>query len=139
MKDALEGLAPFVREHYVESTVWNEGVLENWLSWAATNGYLMVAMDEEKKPVGLVIARTVKEIPAQRDLSPFTEDGQIIYIDFAIAPNKNIMKALGWAVLQRYGERPFLAYRNNAHRESPENLRIHETAKVAKALLKLEK
>lgn len=136
MKNELAGVAAFIREHYVESTVWKEGALENWISWAATNGYLMLALDE-KEVVGLVIARTVNEIPAKRDLMPFSADGSIIYIDFAIAPNKNILKALGWAVLQRYGERPILAYRNNAHSEEPDNLRIHKSANIAKALLKL--
>lgn len=139
MKDALAGVASFVREHYIESTVWPEGDLENWLKFAASMGYLMIALDDKQKPVGLVIARTVNDIPARKDMEPFDENGKIIYIDFAIAPNKKILKALGWAVLQRYGKRELIVYRNNGHStdEDPEDIRVHLSNDIAQGLLKL--
>lgn len=141
MIKALEDVVPFVHSHYPESTVWKEGVLENWLTIAAMNGYLMLALNDEEEPVGLIIARTVDKIPAKMDRNPFDEDGQIIYVDFAIAPNKQVLSALAWAVLQRYGLRKILAYRKNAHQPetSPlDDIRVHDTGKVAKALLKIE-
>lgn len=140
MNNGLAGVAPFVRENYVESTVWPEGRLDNWLKWAATHGYLMLTLNNEEKVTGVLIARTVKEIPARKDLAPFDEDGNIIYIDFAIAPTLEIQKALVFAALQRYGLRPLIAFRKNAHSldSDPEKLKLHDSRKVIKAFLNIE-
>lgn len=137
-KESLADVAHFIKRHYVESTVWKEGALDNWISWAATHGYLMIASDDEENPVGVIIARTVNQIPAKQDLMPFDEDGKIIYIDFAVAPDRDTQKALCWALLQRYGARPFVAFRHNARTEEPDNVRIHESKTLLKALLQLE-
>ena len=100
-----------------------------WLKWAEDNGFLAVIMDYNK-PIGLLLAKPVAEIPKTNHSYEFDLDGDILYINFAVAKTKEIMRMLGAAALNNLGLRKQLAYKRNG------KLKVRDMKKTLTALFK---
>jgi hypothetical protein len=122
--------ARFIEKNYAPAAIWRDDALLDWICWAASEGFFIQVLDNNESMVGIAIARTVNNIPGD-NTSEFDRNGKIIFIDLAIAPDKQIKQALGFAMLEMFGQRPILAYKVDG------KTKVHDTAKVRAALFKM--
>ena len=115
--------------NYPAAKKWPQGRMLAWLKWAEDNGFLAVIMDYHK-PIGLLFAKPVSDIPRTNHSYEYDMDGDTLYINFAIAKDKEMMRMLGAAALNNLGMRKNVAYRRNG------KLRVHDMKKTLTALFR---
>lgn len=127
----LDELTAFTLEHYPISQLWKSGTVRNWLAWASSKNFLIVARDEDKV-VGLAIARPLSHVDEHTKSSDeCDEDGDNIFIDLAIADSKPVQQAIGFGIVSRFGaNRKTVAFFRNG------NLKRHAYQGARKALFK---
>ena len=60
----------------------------------------------------------------------FDIDGEILFIDLAIAPNREVLRCLGLGIMQRFGHRKEVVFKNKGQ------LRRHDLFTARRALLR---
>lgn len=127
----LTKIEQFLLEHlpaYKDCPVFRE-----WLEWADACSFLISVSDDDKVIAAAVVRPiTLEQLEQPYDSYVSDAAGDILYIDAAAAPNKQSVRALGLAVLKRFGRRAGLAFNSRG------KLKIHDHSTVAKALFKLK-
>ncbi len=130
MSISLAETCDFIREHFPASKAW-ESDLEKWVTWAENKRFLFQVIIPNGKLGGIAIARTVAGVNGKIDNNDWHDAyGNFIFIDLVIAPASPILKAIGFGVLARFGQRKFVAFRRKG------KLKIHRLDRARKALLR---
>jgi hypothetical protein len=111
---------------------WDEAKLYEWLSWMDASGCVIACYEDGRSidPLGFAVVRPIVDISKKHQRYHVNERGQTLYCDMAVAPTRKIMQAIGFAVLDRFGQRKFWASSKN------DNLKVHDFNSVRKALLR---
>lgn len=126
MQEAVD----FILRHYPISQTWEPRAVPDWLHWAASKKCLFIARDDDGKIIGLTIARPLAHVDdGTMSDDAFDADGDILFIDLAIAPTKAIGQLLTHGVISTFGPRKTLAFRHTDGK-----IKRHAYAKARKAL-----
>lgn len=116
---------------FLPARKWPIETLRTWVTWAVANEFLITARNSQGEIAGIAIARPVN-LPVVDNSVEFNNKGNTIYLDLVIAPSRNVLRSLGFGILGRFGQRPFVAFK---HKEKPKK---HLTSHAYKALLKIK-
>lgn len=128
MQEAVD----FILEHYPISKTWEPRAVPDWLHWAASKKCLFIARDDDGKIIGLTIVRPLANVDdGTMSDDAFDADGDILFIDLAIAPTKAIGQLLTFGVISTFGQRKTVAFRH-----SNGKIKKHSFDKARMALVK---
>jgi len=99
----FEKMAQFVQQTNSMTGGWPLSNIRDWLIWANEQGFLLTVSESPNKVIGLMVARPVSQLPVEDKGGEHDELGKIIWVDLCIAPSKDVWKALGCLVVQRFG------------------------------------
>lgn len=100
----------FILEYYAPAQKWDKLAFSMWLTVMRDAGGIVTVLNAKDEIVALACAYTVMnaaDIDEQID-----PEGPILFIDLAISTCKGGLQALGFALKQRFGERPQVAWRH---------------------------
>lgn len=97
--------------HYPMAAGWEEKALVNWVSWAIKEGFLFMT-GHEREIAGLAIVRPTMTPHKMPNNLEFDQEGDTYYVDLAIAlsPRRDVLQALCFSVLKRFGMRDKIAF-----------------------------
>ncbi len=111
--------------------VWDNKEFIDWIAWAAMEGWLFTVKDEMDELQCLAIARPVDEAPDWTGPPQVNPDGRGVYLDLVVnTGNLETMRVLAQLLLQKFGNRKYLAYSQQG------NLVVRDYDRTRKALLK---
>ena len=104
----------------------------DWLNWSAALGFLVTVYDNEKDKniLGLAIARPITDTSKIPDSYAYDHNGRYVHIDLAIAPTKQILRAVGIGIIQKFGQRELLSS------EHKKTLKVRSYGNACRALFR---
>ena len=131
--NVINKIAQLARDSGIEEIKdWPKRRLEDWLGWCAASGALITCYQGpgSKEPLGFAVVRPINSLTKKHQHYRMDERGQTLFVDMAVAKTSDILRALGFGVLQRYGERKYIAS------EKKGKMHIHSWHKIRKSLLR---
>jgi hypothetical protein len=124
-------LADFILEHYPPYRKWDSEIFLGWLKWHIGHGTVQRALDFDESVVGLTIIRTIMKPQDADNFYAFDPEGNVAFIDVAIATKPNVLQALTLAGLKRFGQRDWVAWKRSPHFVTE----FHETSRFLRIIL----
>lgn len=106
---------------------WRRAKLKAWVGWHMQNGFILPVGDGSNI-AGLIIVRPIMEIEQANNGYGFDAQGLCLYVAGFISDSRETMRALGVAVHDRFGRRPFIAW----HRRCDKKLVMYPTIAMAR-------
>lgn len=110
---------------------WGRYLFWAWLSFHGSNGFAVTLHNEDGSVCAFFIARPVMHPEDGSDSYAFDHEGRGYYIDFLITQNHEVTQLLLLHLVQRMGQREFIAYRRPDNR-----LRVMPMATYSRHLLR---
>jgi len=130
-REGFKPLAEFVEKYYEPSRLWPDGVLLDYICWAADNDFLFIARDKDENIFGAALARPVTKLPDKDD--EFDTSGKIIFVDVMVATDKRAFQLLCFTILEHYKNCDTVAFQR-LHRGS--NKKLYDAKHVRGTLFK---
>ncbi len=127
----MNELAYFILEHYPNYREWDDDIFDGWLNWQVGHGFVQKAIDFDGSIAGVVIVRTIMRPQDAEDCYAFDPEGNVAFIDLAIATKPGVLQALVIAGLQRFGQRDWVAWK----RAPDYTTKFRETARFMRHIL----
>ena len=112
MKPNFEGTVKFILEHYPTAHEWNQLLFYKWIQWCLGEGFLATVLDDNDEIVGLGIAHPIMKGQHEDSLD---QEGDTIFCDLGIALSYEAFQMLIFAMIERFGARKYIAWREAAH------------------------
>lgn len=108
----FEQLANFILAHYPPYRKWDRDIFNRWLRWNLSQGFVLCVIDEKNEVAGVAVCRPImKKDWIGDEFYNFDPEGDSIYVDLAIALQPLVIQGLVFAAIQRFGMRPFVAWK----------------------------
>ena len=104
----------FVWRHYPPAKDWGRHLLQRWITWNCSHGFMLTVLGNEEQLLGLAVVRPMmrENCYDERKSNHFDEEGDTYFVDLGIAlqPRLQVLQALGFAGLKRFGQRDYIAF-----------------------------
>jgi hypothetical protein len=90
---------------------WDAKTFRDWLQWHCDHQLLLKAIDLDGSIAGVLIIRTVMKPQDANQFYAYDPEGDVAYVELAIAKRLEVFRALALAGLKRFGERPWIAWK----------------------------
>lgn len=128
----MNDLAEFILEHVPFYQRWDRDIFDSWLTWHVGHGFVQKAIDFDGSIAGVIIVRTIMRPQDADDYYAFDPEGNVAFIDLAVATKPGALQAITIAGLQRYGQRDWVAWKRGPYYVT----KFRETARVIRHILR---
>jgi hypothetical protein len=107
----MNEIAEFILRYDLIYRRWDKQILLAWLQWHADHQLLLKAIDLDGSIAGLLIVRTIMKPHDASEVYAYDPEGNVAFIDLAIATRPGVIQALVLAALKRFGQRDWIAWK----------------------------
>ena len=133
MKPNFEGIIKFILAHYPPALEWDQIAFYKWIQWSLGESFLVTVLDNNDEMVGLGVAHPIMHDQGEDSLD---QEGDTVFVDLAIALNYEAFQMLGFAFIDRFGAREYVAWREAGHGFKQ---RTHSFARFRRNLFRMKK
>ena len=105
----LQEVTDYIAANEPQAKNWDEAKFQKWVAWHYSEGFVCVVLDVDQSIAGLAMVRPCMERDAA-DQMVWDYEGDCLYIAEVVTTKKGALKALGFAVLKRFGMREWVAW-----------------------------
>jgi len=109
--ESIREAAWFLWRNFAWTKELGRDLLRNWLRWHACEGSLAIIRDDDGTLCGVGMARPVMDSEDAEDCYAFDPEGKVLFVDLAVATNRQAFTMLFLVMLHRFGQRPMIAFR----------------------------
>ncbi len=133
MKFTSTDIANFICANYERANEWPFNDLVEWIKWFTKERFVLT-IGNGPKMWGVIMVRPTLEPWNCLGNTDYDQEGDCLYIDIAVAmsPKRDVLQAMGFALLKRFGERSKIAF----HRHGVGPLIITSFAEHRRKLLR---
>lgn len=107
----MNEIAEFILRYKLAYQQWDASRFRDWLQWHADHQLLFKAIDFDDSIAGVLIIRTVMKPQDANEFYAYDPEGNVAYVELAIANRPGVLPALVDAALKRFGMRDWIAWK----------------------------
>jgi len=115
-QSSLTPLISFLKARYEPAHQWTDQQISDYLEWAAQNGFLFVARNDDESVAGVALARPVSSYP--ETLDEFDITGRNAHINFMVASARWAFQLLGFTIIYHFGNCDTITFQRHKHGKS---------------------